>query len=70
MAKLDDRTIANIEVSLEKACRRFPNGGDHESRKHIARKLLLSAKKGNTTLGELDVVAHRTLQKIAKQRSA
>jgi hypothetical protein len=64
MAKLDDRTIANVEVALEKACRRFPNGGDHEARKYIARKLMLSAEKGNTTLGRLDVVAHRALHEL------
>jgi hypothetical protein len=30
--ELDERTIANMEVALEKVCRRFPNGGDHASR--------------------------------------
>ena len=69
MAKLDDRTIAAMEVALEKACRRFPHGGDHESRKYIALRLMLSAKRGNTTLGGLDVVAHRALEEIAKQES-
>jgi hypothetical protein len=69
MAKLDDRTIANVEVALEKACREFTNGGDHVIRKHVARKLMLSAKKGNTTLGRLDMVAHRAVQELAKQKS-
>ena len=69
MAKLDDRTIANMEVALEKACRRFPNGGDHESRKYVAVRLMLSAKKGNTTLGGLNVVAHRALEEFSKQKS-
>jgi hypothetical protein len=70
MAKLDDRTIANMEVALEKACSRFPNGGDHESRKYVAQKLMLSARKGNTTLGGLDVVAHRAVQELSKSKSA
>ncbi|WP_247511570.1 hypothetical protein [Bradyrhizobium sp. 157] len=70
MAKLDDRTMANMEVALEKACRRFPNGGDHESRKYIARKLMQSAEEGNTTLGGLDVVAHRAVQELSKPKSA
>jgi hypothetical protein len=67
MTKFDDRTIANMEVVLEKACRKFPNGGDHESRKYIAHRLQLSAKKGNTTLGELSAVAHRALQELSVQ---
>jgi hypothetical protein len=69
MAKLDDRTFANMEVALEKACRRFPHGGDHKSRRYIAIKLMLSARRGNTTLGGLDVVAHRALKEFSKQKS-
>jgi hypothetical protein len=68
MTKLDDRTTANIEVALEKACRVFPNGGDHESRKYIAQKLKLSAKKGNVTLGELDAVAHSAVQELSEAK--
>jgi hypothetical protein len=68
--KLDERTIANMEVALEKACREFPNGGDHESRKYIAQKLRLSAIKGNTTLGGLSAVAHTALQGWSKRKSA
>jgi hypothetical protein len=67
MTKLDDRTIANI-VALEKACRVFPNGGDHESRKYIAQKLKLCAKKGNVTLGGLDTIAHSAVQELSKAK--
>jgi hypothetical protein len=68
MTKLDDGTIANIEVALEKACRVLPNGGDHESRKYIAQKLKLSAKKGNVTLGELDAIAHSAVQELSEAK--
>jgi hypothetical protein len=68
--KLDERTIANMEVALEKACRQFPNGGDHERRKYIAQKLRLSAIKGNITLGGLSIVAHSALQDWSKRKSA
>jgi len=67
MTKLDERTIANMEVALENACRKFPNGGNHESRKYIAQRLRLSARKGNTTLGALSAVAHRALQELSVQ---
>ena len=70
MPKLDERTIANMEVALEKAFGGFPNGGDHESRKYIAQKLRLSAIKGNTTLGGLSAIAHSALQDLSKRRSA
>jgi hypothetical protein len=53
MNRIDNRTITKMEIALEKACRVFPNGGDHESRKYIAEQLRLSARKGNTTLDGL-----------------
>ena len=70
MTRLDDRTMANMDFVLEETCRVFPNGGDHERRRYIARKLKLSAKKGNTTLGGLRTVAHGALKEITEQRSA
>jgi len=69
MPKLDQRTIANMEVVLEDVCRSLPNGGDHATRKHVAQKLIQAAKKGNTTLGSLESVGRRALQEIT-QRSA
>jgi hypothetical protein len=70
MAKLDERTIANMDFVLEETCRVFPHGGDHERRRFIARKLKLIASKGNVTLGELRTVAHIALKELTKQKSA
>jgi hypothetical protein len=68
--KLDDRTTANIEVALEAAFRDHPHGGDHESRKHVARKLLQSAKSGNHTLGGLEVVAKSALDALSNRKAS
>ena len=68
MTKLDDRTIAKIEVALEKAFQVFPNGADRESRKYIAQKLTLSAKKGNVALGELDTIAHSAVEELSEAK--
>ncbi len=68
MGKLDDRTIANMEAALDKACRAFPHGGDHETRRYIAQKLKLSARVGNTTVGGLSAVAHTALADFSRQR--
>jgi hypothetical protein len=46
----------------------IPNGGDHESRKYIAQKLELSAKKGNVTLGGLDTIARSAVQELSKAK--
>jgi len=45
MTKIDERTAANMDVVLEQVCRGLPHGGDHESREHIAQRLMQSAKK-------------------------
>ena len=70
MAKLDDRAVANMEVALEQACKRFPNGGDHETRRFIARKLKQSALTGTTTLGGLSFVANGALHDLLKRKAS
>jgi hypothetical protein len=70
MTKIEQRTIANMDVVLEEVCRCLPHGGDHESRKYVARKLLQSAKKGNVTLEGLKPVASRALSDLSMRRSA
>jgi hypothetical protein len=45
MTKIDERTSANVDVVLEETCRDLPNGGDHESRKYVTKKLMQSVKK-------------------------
>jgi hypothetical protein len=70
MSKMDEGTIANMDVVLEEVCRDLPHGGDHESRKHVARKLLHGAKKGNVTLDGLRTVAFRALSELPNRRSA
>lgn len=45
MTGIDERTTANMDVALEEVFAGVPHGGDHESRKHIAKKLIQSAKK-------------------------
>jgi hypothetical protein len=70
MTKFDDRTAANLDVVLEEVCKDLPNGGDHESRKHIAKKLMQSAKKGNVTLEGLRTVARRALSELPSRKSA
>ena len=57
-----------LDVALEEACRVLPHGGDHNLRKKIALKLLQSARKGNTTLGGLSVVARTALMEATRQK--
>jgi hypothetical protein len=70
MNRIDDRTITKMEIALENACRVFPNGGDHESRKYVAEQLRLSARKGNTTLDGLCALADRLVERLSTRESA
>jgi hypothetical protein len=70
MTKIEERTTANMHAVLEEVCRRLPHGGDHESRKYVAQKLMQSAKKGNVTLQGLRPVASRALSDLSRHRSA
>jgi hypothetical protein len=70
MKKVDERTAANMEVALEQACRVLRHGGDHHTRKRIARKLLQSARDGTTTLGDFMKVAQGALKEGSFRRSA
>jgi hypothetical protein len=69
MNKIEERTTANMDVVLEEVCRPLPHGGDHESRKHVAKKLMQSAKNGKVTLEELRPVASRAFSDLSKPRS-
>jgi hypothetical protein len=50
----DPRTLANMEVALERACKVLATGSEkHRARRRIAGKLLECARSGNKTLGGL-----------------
>ena len=65
----DERVTANMDVVLDRVCRELPDGGDHNSRKRIAEKLIQAAKNGCTTLGELEAVARRAMLELKNRRS-
>ena len=65
MARVDERTTANMAVALEEVFANVPRGGDHESRKHVAKKLIQSAKRGNVTLDGLRAVARDALRQLS-----
>jgi hypothetical protein len=50
----DSRTLANMEVALERACSVLSIGSEqHSTRRHIAGKILDCAAAGNKSLGAL-----------------
>lgn len=52
--RFDTRTMANMEVALERACKALAVGGeDHVARRHIASNILKCAMHGGRTLSSL-----------------
>jgi hypothetical protein len=70
MDEFDDRTRANMDVILEEICREMTHGGDHESRKFIAARLIESARGGRTTFAELNAVARRALLELMNRKAS
>jgi hypothetical protein len=70
MKKVDERTAANMEVALEQTCRVLPQGGDHETRKRIAKKLLHCARDGMSNLSDFMKVARSALRESSYRKSA
>jgi len=63
--EFDERTAANMDVALWRACQRLPpDRQDHETRKLTAEKIIDAARKGHTTLGELTAAGIRALHEL------
>jgi hypothetical protein len=42
----DARTLANMNVALERVCQRRPDGEDHKVRRLVAQRIIRCAKMG------------------------
>jgi hypothetical protein len=59
-----------MEWVLEHACRELPHhGGDHESRKYVALRLLESAESGGATVTDFETVARQALAELPGRKS-
>jgi hypothetical protein len=62
----EPRTLANMEVALERACSRLAEGSEqHEFRSHIASSILACAQRGDITLGRLTYAAMATATRLS-----
>ena len=62
--RFDRRTMAAMEVALEKACARWPTGGKHNPRKRVAQCIIRCAKTGSTSLGALIEAGERAIVQL------
>jgi len=63
--EFDRRTLANMEVALERMCQLFPEQlAGHNARKKVAAAILQSAVEGQRTLGQLTAAAKTAAAKL------
>jgi len=61
----DARTLANMEVALEEACKSLPAGAEqHEYRRFIASRIIECAEAGDMTLRALAEAARRAANEL------
>jgi hypothetical protein len=70
LSDLDRRAQTDMDVVLELVCRELEQGGRHKERKYIAERLIECAGSGQTTLGDLQIVARRALLDLQNKKSA
>ncbi len=49
----DTRTLANMEIALDRACANIPEGQKHRIRRHVAARIARCARMGQRTLAAL-----------------
>ncbi len=62
----DARTLANMNVALDRVCGKSPSGERHDLRKRVAQAMVRYAKRGKTTLGALTEAGEKALGRAAK----
>jgi hypothetical protein len=61
--RFDSRTLANMNVALDRICEKTADGERHSVRKRIARQIIKCAQSGKTTLADLTAAGKRALGK-------
>jgi hypothetical protein len=61
----DRRTLAKMEVALDRVCANTPLGEQHDVRKRIARAIVIRAKSGDATVGALAEAGERALARLS-----
>jgi len=69
MSEFEGRVQTVLDAALDAAFSHVRHGGDHESRKLIAVRLVEAARAGTTALDELTSVGRRALIDLSNRSS-
>ncbi|WP_407154311.1 hypothetical protein [Bradyrhizobium sp. STM 3557] len=65
----DRRTLAKMQVALDRVCETAKHGESHAVRKRIAEHIIRCARRGKTTLDELTAAGQRGLIEDVREAS-
>jgi len=67
----DRRTLAKMEVALERACLLLPTGSEkHNARRIIASKIIECANRGDATMSRLTEVGYAAAMQLTASRQS
>jgi hypothetical protein len=66
-SSFDIRTLANMDVALERVCKKTPRGEQHEARVLVADAIVRCARSGNISLGALTRAGERALAHLPER---
>jgi hypothetical protein len=66
--QFDRRTMATMELALERACRRWPYGGKHKLRRRIAQSIIRCVQRGDTSLDVLTEAGEYAAAQLSESR--
>ena len=69
MSEFRESLRVRLDAVLDQTCSSLENGGDHDTRKHVAKRLAEAALNGTTHLDELSVVARRALLELSNRKA-
>jgi hypothetical protein len=64
----NSRTLANMNVALDRVCETAADGAQHSVRKRVAKQIIKCARNGKTTLSDLTAAGQRGLIKVIAAR--
>jgi hypothetical protein len=64
------RTLANMEIALDRACANIPGAEKHRSRRYIADRIIKCARKGNRSLTALTQAGEIAATELRKRAAA
>ena len=62
----DQRTLARMNLALERVCQTVVGGETHSVRKRVARRIVKCARTGKTSVDELTMAGQRAVSRFAR----